>query len=126
MSVIVKGKNANKPFTVRFWVDGKQRERSFATSKEARDFKIKTDHDVRAQIFIDEKLGRQRFSEAATGWLECLSASERSKDVYGSLLKIWIVPALGDRTLAQVANDRDGVTDLLTKKMAHISYSRRV
>ena len=31
MSVIVKGKNANKPHTVRYWTDGKQRERSFAT-----------------------------------------------------------------------------------------------
>ena len=35
MSVIVKGKNPNKPHTVRFWVDGRQRERSFATAKEA-------------------------------------------------------------------------------------------
>ncbi len=51
MSVIVRGKNPNKPYTVRFWVDGRQRERSFRTRKEADDFKIKTDHDVRAQIF---------------------------------------------------------------------------
>ena len=51
MSVIVRGKNPNKPYTVRFWVDGRQRERSFRTRKEADDFKIKTDHDVRAQIW---------------------------------------------------------------------------
>ena len=55
MSVIVRGKNPNKPYTVRFWVDGKQRERSFRTRKEADDFKIKTDHDVRAQIFVDDR-----------------------------------------------------------------------
>ncbi len=59
MSVIIKGKNPKKPYTVRDWVDGRQREKSFATSKEAKDFKIKTDHDVRAQIFVDDKLGRQ-------------------------------------------------------------------
>ena len=66
MSVIVRGKNPNKPYTVRFWVDGKQRERSFRTRKEADDFKIKTDHDVRAQIFVDDRAGLQRFADAAT------------------------------------------------------------
>lgn len=35
MSVIVRGKNANRPYTVRFWVDGKQRERSFRTRRKA-------------------------------------------------------------------------------------------
>ena len=25
MSVIVRGKNVNKPFTVRYWIDGKQK-----------------------------------------------------------------------------------------------------
>jgi hypothetical protein len=33
MSVIVRGKNPNKPYTVRFWVDGRQRERSFRTAR---------------------------------------------------------------------------------------------
>lgn len=92
MSVIIKGENANKLYTVRFWVDGKQKERSFKTRKEASDFKIKTDHDLRAQIFVDDKLGRQKFSEAATSWLEHMAASDRSKDLYGSLLKRWILP----------------------------------
>jgi hypothetical protein len=49
MSVIIKGKNVNKPFTVRFWIDGKQKERSFSTRKEASGFKIKTGHDAWAQ-----------------------------------------------------------------------------
>jgi integrase len=34
-------------------------------------------------------------------------------------------PWIGDRTLAHVANDRDIVQDLLTRTMAHLSYSRR-
>src|ERR1039457_5430555 len=54
MSVIIKGKNPRKPHTVRYWVDGRQCERSFATAREAQDFKIKTDHDTRAQI-LDRK-----------------------------------------------------------------------
>jgi hypothetical protein len=35
MSVIIKGKNPRKPHTVRYWADGRQRERSFATAREA-------------------------------------------------------------------------------------------
>ena len=125
MSVIVKGKNPNKPHTVRFWVDGRQRERSFATAKEAKDFQIKTDHDTRAQIFVDDRAGRQRFSEAATAWLDRKAVTEGSKAGYQSILNAHINPVIGDRSVASVANDRDTVQDLLTKTMAHLSYSRR-
>src|SRR5690348_2813309 len=99
MSVIVRGKNSNRPYTVRYWIDGKQKEKSFFTKKEASDFQIKTDHDVRAQIFIDDKPGKQLFSDASNTWLTSLSASPRSKDVYSSLLRIWIIPALGNKTI---------------------------
>lgn len=81
MSVIVRGKNPNKPYTVRFWVDGRQRERSFRTRKEADDFKIKTDHDVRAQIFVDDRAGRQRFADAATAWLDVLAQVKADPDL---------------------------------------------
>jgi integrase len=125
MSVIVKGKNANKPHTVRYWADGRQREKSFATAKEAKDFKIKTDHDVRARIFVDDKLGRQNFGEAAQAWVDSLSRSEQTKLVYANILKVWIMPALGGKTIAQVANDREAVTQLVTVTMAHLSHTRR-
>lgn len=125
MSVIVKGKNANKPYTVRYWVDGKQRERSFATRREADDFKIKTDHDVRAQIFVDDKLGRQNFGEAAMAWLSGLVRSEQTKLVYASVLNVYVMPALGSKTITQAANDREAVSHLLTGAMAHLSHTRR-
>jgi hypothetical protein len=35
MSVIIEGKNPRKPHTVRYWADARQRERSFATAREA-------------------------------------------------------------------------------------------
>jgi hypothetical protein len=60
--VIIRGKNTRKPHTVRYWADGRQRERSFATAAEARDFKIKTDHDVRASLFVDDRAGREPFT----------------------------------------------------------------
>ena len=125
MSVIVRGKNQNKPYTVRFWVDGRQRERSFRTRREADDFKIKTDHDVRAQIFVDDRAGRQRFADAATAWLDRKAIAEGTKRNYRSILDAHVNPAIGDRTLGHVANDRDIVQDLLTQTMAHLSYSRR-
>ena len=125
MSVIVRGKNPNKPYTVRFWVDGKQRERSFRTRKEADDFKIKTDHDVRAQIFVDDRAGRLRFADAATAWLDRKAIAEGTKRNYRSILDAHVNPVIGDRTLGHVANDREIVQDLLTRTMAHLSYSRR-
>lgn len=125
MSVIIKGKNPRKPHTVRYWVDGRQRERSFATVKEARDFKIKTDHDVRAQIFVDDKLGRENFGEAARAWLAGLARSEQTKLAYGNVLKVYVLPAFGSKTIQQVASDRQGVAELLTTTMAHLSRTRR-
>lgn len=125
MSVIIKGKNLRKPHTVRYWVDGKQRERSFATAREARDFKIKTDHDVRAQIFVDDRSGRENFGEAAEAWLGGLVKSAGTKKVYGNVFNAHVKPAFGDKTLAQVANAREAVSQLLTGPMAHLSHSRR-
>jgi hypothetical protein len=39
MSTIVKGKNARKPHTVRYWVAGKQREKSFAIRRDADEYR---------------------------------------------------------------------------------------
>ena len=125
MSVIVRGKNPRKAHTVRFWIDGKQRERSFATAKEARDFKTKTDYDTRASIFVDDRLGREKFRAVAETWIERKAITDGTKAAYESILSVHIGPALGDRTLASVANDRDAVTDLLVVKMAGLSYSLR-
>jgi hypothetical protein len=44
---------------------------------------------------------------------------------YRSILDSHVNPAIGDRTLGHVANDREIVQDLLTVAMAHLSYSRR-
>jgi integrase len=125
VSVIVKGKNANKPFTVRFWVDGKQKERSFVTRKEAQDFQIKTDHDVRAQIFVDDKLGRENFGEAATRWISSLPKSEQTKLAYANVLNVHVMPVFGSSTINQVANDREAVSQLVTGTMSHLSHTRR-
>jgi hypothetical protein len=43
VSAIIAGKNANKPHTVRYWLEGRQRERSFATAAEAAAFREQAD-----------------------------------------------------------------------------------
>jgi integrase len=114
MSVVIRGKNPRKPHTVRYWADGRQREKSFATASEARDFKIKTDHDVRARLFVDDRAGRELFGAAAEAWLARLAIVERTRGTYREVYRRHIAPALAHRTLAQVAADRDAVARLLT------------
>lgn len=115
MSVIVKGKNPRKPHTVRYWVDGKQREKSFVTAREARDFKIKTDHDVRAQIFVDPKQSAGKFADAAADYLSSRSPATQRK--YNALLNNHILPVIGHMSISAVADGRDQVENLLTVKM---------
>jgi integrase len=125
MSVIIKGKNPRKPHTVRYWVDGRQRERSFATAREAQDFRIKTDHDTRAQIFVDDKLGREDFGAAVDAWIDRHAVTESTRAGYRVTARAWVKPAFAGRTIAQVANDRDRAADLLAKDMGHLSITRR-
>jgi hypothetical protein len=39
--------------------------------------------------------------------------------------RAWVKPTFEGRTIAQVANDRDRVADLLAKDMGHLSITRR-
>jgi hypothetical protein len=125
VSVIVKGKNLRKPYTVRFQVDGRQHEMSFATAKEAKDFKIKVDHDTRAKVFVDDRAGRERFADAAAAWVERSATTPGTKITRGSVLSAHVLPAIGDRSLGSLANDREAVVTLLTVTMGYLSYSRR-
>ena len=125
MSVIIKGKNPRKPHTVRYWVDGRKRERSFVTAREARDFQIKTDHDVRAHIFVDDRLGREDFGQAVDQWIARHAVTESTRAGYQVTANAWVKPRFAGRTIAQVAADRDTVLDLLTSDMGHLSVTRR-
>jgi integrase len=117
MATIVKGKNPRKPYTVRYRHDGRQRERSFRTRREADDFKARFEHESREQSYVDPRLGSERFGDAASRWLERHHGSPRTRELYGSVLRTHIYPAIGDRTLATVAKDRDGVQTLLLVTM---------
>ena len=126
MSNIVKGENPRKPWTVKYRDDQrKQRERSFATRREAEDFKTKVDYDLKARIFVDDRSGRELFGTVTQAWIERKAVTAATKASYGSIFSAHIAPVLGGRTLASVASDRDAVTDLLVTKMAGLSYTPR-
>jgi integrase len=127
-------------WTLRYWADGKQRERSFKDEvrngrtaygsgrKLAQDAQLKLTVDKRAgdKTFADyAKGGKANFGDAAEAFIRRLPVSDRSKDSYLSTYSKHVKQAFGGRTLAQVANDRDAVLDLLTETMGDLSISPR-
>lgn len=111
MATIVKGKNALKPHTVRYRdpVSGKQREQSFAKLPEAKQFKAQVELDISKGTFVDPKLGTQKFRDAARGWLDRHPGTPKTKEVYESVLRLYVLPEFGHRSLKDVASDREAV-----------------
>jgi integrase len=107
------GSGTRKPWTVRYQLDGRQRERSFRTKREAEDFKTRFEHESRELSYVDPKLGNERFADAAERWLSRHPGVQSTKAAYRSILTHHVNPVLGDRPLRSVAADRDGVQTLL-------------
>jgi integrase len=114
-----------KPYTVRWTANGKQRERSFPTLKDARDFRASVEHETRSGTYADPRLGSVRFATYAAEVIRGKDVSEGTASTYASTLATWIKPWAGQRTLAQVAQDREGATRLLNEDMAKLSAGRR-
>jgi len=115
MAVIIKGKNPGKPHTVRYWVDGRQREKSFVNLKGhdgAQAWKIKVEHDARAQIFVDPKESAAKFGPYAQAWLDKYPCSDGTRKGYQGILGRHL-DCLRDRSLASIAQDHEGISALL-------------
>ncbi len=125
-SLTKRPRNKNKPWSVQ-WYDGagKRREAAFRTNREAKDFKIKLEHDQREGTFVDPRLGREPFGEAARRWLGSLAVAPETRRAYQSVLNNHVLPTLGDRALRQVAQDREGTAELLNQSLAELSRQRR-
>ena len=127
-------------WTLRYWVNGRQVEKSFRDKirsgrvdygvgrKLAQDWQLKLTVDKRSGdiTFADHgQSGKQNFGEAANRSSRvCLSLTAASGHYLG-VYRTHVKPVFGDMTLAQVANDRDGVTDLLAVTMKHLSNTPR-
>jgi integrase len=117
MATIVRGKNPRKPWTVRYSYDGHQRERSFATKREATEFLVKFEHDSRELSFVDPKMANEKFGLVAQRWLARHPGSPKTHRVYDSVLRIHILPVFGSKGLAAVAADREGVERFLRETL---------
>lgn len=106
MATLVKG---GKTVRYRDPVSGKQREQSFGTRPEARQFKAQVELDISKGTFVDPKLGTQKFRDAARGWLDRHPGTPKTKEVYESVLRLYVLPEFGHRALKDVAGDREGV-----------------
>jgi len=129
-------------WTLRYWVNGKQVEKSFkdkqhpatgrvdygSGKKLARDWQLKLTVDKRSgDITFAEhgKSGKQNFGEACEQFIARMRVGENSRDRYLHSYRTYVRRVFGDKTLAQVAQDRDGVTELLTVTMKHLSNTPR-
>jgi len=127
-------------WTLRYWVNGKQLEKSFKDEirngrvsygsgrKLAQDFQLKLSVDKRSgdiTFASHGRTGRQSFDEAAEAFISRLPIADSSRYHYRSVYRKHVKPVFGDMTLAQVANDRDGVMDLLAVTMKHLSNTPR-
>lgn len=124
MAKIIKGKNPKKPYTVRYWYEGHQRERSFKTWREANEFLVKFEHDRREHTFVDPRLAAEKFGHAAERWVSRLTGAESSKQAYRRVLRNHLNPEIGDRPISQVARDRAAMQDLLLVRLPGRGLSR--
>src|ERR1700744_5583916 len=107
MATIVRGKNSRKPYTVRYWLNGTQKERSFQTSTEANGFKAKVEYEARTHSFVDPKISAVTFAEYPTAVVDSMAIATNTKLGYTSVLKSWIIPWAGNRSRRKVAEDRE-------------------
>jgi integrase len=129
-------------WTLRYWVNGRQVEKSFKDKqhpttgrvdygsgrKLARDWQLKVTVDKRSGdvAFADHsKSGKQNFGEACERFIARMRVGETSRDRYLHSYRTYVRRVFGDKTLAQVAQDRDGVTELLTVTMKNLSNTPR-
>jgi len=128
-TIITKPGNTKKKYTVRYQHNGRQRERSFAVKKGpagAEAFAAKFEHDSRAQIFVDPSRAAVPFATAAENWVASLTGKPSTAIVYRRTLRLYVNPAIGTMTLAQVAADRDGIRKLLNVTLPAADLSQSV
>ena len=100
MATIVKGRNSGKPWTVRYWVAGKQRERSFATRAEAEAFK--------AEPTESASVGGETLRQYTARWLEQTARLKNFHTLraHESVFRLYLFPTIGDVPLGQITREQ--------------------
>ena len=129
-SIAKRPRNKTKPYAVRYRdPSGRQRETSFRTYREAQHYRAEVEHSTGNGTYQDPQLASASFTEYASHVVDSMAISDGSRKLYRGMVRTWLAPWAGTRTLAQVANDRDGATNLLNRDMRSdaglLSYNRR-
>jgi integrase len=99
--------------------EGRQRSRSFARKPDAVRFLTLVQADLLRGSYIDPGRSRTPLSAYARVWLESLSVRPMTRRTYDSHLRIWILPALGGRSLASITpTDVRALVRQLTEHLA--------
>jgi integrase len=117
MATYVKGKNPNKPHTIRYFHDGGQHEKSFATKREATDWKAKFEFESREHTFVDPKIANEKFAKVAERWLDHHPGTPKTVINYEGALRLHILPAFGHKPLVRVAQDREEAESFLRETL---------
>jgi integrase len=112
--LVHKPGNTRSPFTVRYSANGKQRERSFRTERDAEAFRVKVDYETRAHVFVDPD-ERTTLADYFESWIDLHTVSPSTKALYRSAFANWIKPSLGSKALGKITHD--DVRTLLLKTL---------
>ena len=119
--------NARKPYTVRYRdTFGAQREKSFATRKEAQAFANDTERGKRYGEDVNLSAARERFTDAVETWLTTVAVgNDRTRETYRSNYRANIAPAYKGVSIKDAASGRAMAETLLNVTMLDKSIGTR-
>lgn len=127
MAKIIKGKNSRKPYTVRYWVDGRQKEKSFTklgSPKEqgtAKHFAATCEQET---IPSSQRLAHATLSQVLDELLQSYTGRTReTKSRYGQTL---IKHYGADRSIRRCAEERDAHELFNVKMIGYSPVTRRL
>jgi integrase len=105
-----RAKCPHRPWAVRLWADGRQREISFKTKGQASAYALEAEQSKRSGQYVDPRAAVETFGEAAQRWIDT-SRTDNTRAKYQTILDKHLT-SLIRRKLRDMANDRDGVQAL--------------
>jgi hypothetical protein len=82
---------------------GAERSKSFKTKPEAEAFRDTTAADVRRGNWLDPDAGKITLRAFAADWLAMQAFGATTREAVEQRLRVHVLPALGDRTLGELA-----------------------
>ena len=116
-TIVYKPRNTHRPYAVRWRIDGRQHERSFATQVEAEKYKLELDYRRSSGSYIDPRKTEQLFKDAVEDWLASAPRTVATIRNYRSVLKRYILPEFGDQTITRVAHNVPAFRQFLLVKL---------